>query len=247
MASKKEISFLITTNYDAKIIKRSVSLTTFRIILAVVGLVIALVAAGLVLAGASAQRMTRLAYLEYRNSRLEAEFAKLVMLRRRLAELEEQSKRMAEMLGVERTPPEVNWDAPALSAESGRSEMRVLGDLPTIVPLDEYVLSRGFSSRHQAVDLAARSGTAVHAAARGVVADLGTDTVFGKYVLLRHAEGYETYYAHLSLWRVKTGDSVRAGQVVGAVGSTGQSSAPHLHFEIRRYGQRIDPTGMMKF
>lgn len=244
---RKELSFLVTTNYDTRIIKRSVSLAAFRAVAALVVLLVVVLAAALVLAGAGAHRAVRLSYLEFRNRQLEVEFGRLNVLKQRVAELEEQSNRMAEMLGIDRTPPPVDWAA--TPADSDATAGRAIGNrtIPGIAPLDEYVVSRGYSSRHQAYDLAARSGTAVRASADGVVADAGTDTVFGKYILLRHAEAYETYYAHLSVWRVSGGDSVRAGQVIGAVGSTGRSSAPHLHFEVRHNGERIDPSGLVRF
>ncbi len=87
---------------------------------------------------------------------------------------------------------------------------------------------------HRAIDIAAPVGTAVHAADGGFVSFAGwTDVGYGYLVVIDHANGFATYYAHLSDFYVTAGQAVERGQVIGAVGSTGHSTGPHLHFEIR--------------
>src|SRR5438445_7606297 len=95
-------------------------------------------------------------------------------------------------------------------------------------------------------DIALPTGTTVRAAAAGVVAHAGTDTAYGLFVLLRHIDGYETMYGHASRLVVREGDSVVAGQVIALSGSSGRSTAPHLHFEIRREGKSLDPLTVVK-
>lgn len=244
--ARREISVIVTTNYDARIFKRSLSLPMVR---AVIGAAVFLALAALValiLAGAGAYRLGRLAFLESRNRQLEQEFQKFVLLKQRVVELEEQAQRMATMLGVEMTPPAVDWGL--MPVESvGAAGMTGTWPVPALPPLEDYVMSRGFGQSHKAVDLAAQAGTPVRAAGDGVVVELGTDSVFGRYVLLRHGQGYETYYAHMAEWRARVGDTLRAGEPLGAVGSTGRSSAPHLHFEVRRGKERIDPASLVRF
>lgn len=99
----------------------------------------------------------------------------------------------------------------------------------------------GTRVNHAGFDLAAATGTQVAAAARGTVVHAGPAGTYGNLVTLRHDNGFETRYAHLSAVDVKVGDQVEAGQDIGKVGSTGHSTGPHLHFEIRREGQAIDP------
>lgn len=97
------------------------------------------------------------------------------------------------------------------------------------------------TSLHPGFDLAAPTGTQVGAARGGEVVHAGPAGTYGNLVIVRHEGGFETRYAHLSEVHVKKGDRVEAGQDVGAVGSTGHSTGPHLHFEIRKEGKALDP------
>jgi len=94
---------------------------------------------------------------------------------------------------------------------------------------------------HQGLDIAAPSGTAVTAAAGGTVIMAQWYGGYGNYILIDHGGGYSTGYGHLSAIYVSNGQSVQRGQAIGAVGSTGQSTGPHLHFEVRIAGKPVDP------
>lgn len=98
---------------------------------------------------------------------------------------------------------------------------------------------------HQGLDLAARLGTPVTAAAAGEVVHAGPAGDYGNLVTVRHADGFETRYAHLSAIGVAVGDRVQPGQPLGNVGSTGRSDGPHLHFELRRRGEALDPAELL--
>lgn len=100
-----------------------------------------------------------------------------------------------------------------------------------------------FKSRrmHAGIDLAAPRGTPIYAAGDGVVEKAGWASGYGKFTLVRHVNGYETGYAHQSKIIVSPGEHVRQGQVIGYVGSTGNSTGNHLHFEIRINGRVVDP------
>jgi murein DD-endopeptidase MepM/ murein hydrolase activator NlpD len=104
---------------------------------------------------------------------------------------------------------------------------------------------RGGSVNHPGFDLAAATGTEVAAAARGTVVHAGPAGTYGNLVTLRHDNGFETRYAHLSEVDVKVGDLVEAGAELGKVGTTGYSTGPHLHFEVRHDGQAIDPVPLL--
>jgi murein DD-endopeptidase MepM/ murein hydrolase activator NlpD len=103
----------------------------------------------------------------------------------------------------------------------------------------------GGTVNHPGFDLAASSGTEVAAAAGGTVVHAGPAGTYGNLVTVRHDNGFETRYAHLSQVDVKVGDVVPAGAELGKVGTTGYSTGPHLHFEVRRDGVPIDPAPLL--
>jgi murein DD-endopeptidase MepM/ murein hydrolase activator NlpD len=99
---------------------------------------------------------------------------------------------------------------------------------------------------HPGIDIAVPLGTAVRASGGGRVAAAGYDPDYGLFVLLRHPGGYETMYGHASRLLAAEGDTVQGGQVIALSGNSGRSTAPHLHFEIRRDGRSIDPLSLVK-
>ena len=107
-------------------------------------------------------------------------------------------------------------------------------------------LTQGYKADHRAVDVAAPAGTVVTAADRGVVIRAGWNNQgYGQFVIVDHNIDYITLYAHMSEVLVEEGEVVAAGQVLGRVGSTGNSTGPHLHFEIRDFGRRADPLTLL--
>lgn len=100
-------------------------------------------------------------------------------------------------------------------------------------------------SFHTGLDIAAAFGENVYAAYSGTVRKTGSDSRSGKYVIITHSDNFETFYCHLSEICVSSGQSVNQGQVVALVGSTGWSTGPHLHFEIRSNGKRVDPLSVL--
>lgn len=112
--------------------------------------------------------------------------------------------------------------------------------LPTRGRLTSPFGLRG-GSRHTGIDLAAKTGTPVKAADAGRVSFVGTRGAYGKLIIIDHENGYQTYYAHLSSFSVKKGERVHKDQLIGTVGSTGRSTGPHLHFEVRIDGVPVNP------
>jgi murein DD-endopeptidase MepM/ murein hydrolase activator NlpD len=94
---------------------------------------------------------------------------------------------------------------------------------------------------HKGIDIAAKHGTDIVAMADGIVIFSGWKGGYGKIVEVRHANGLETRYAHNSANLAKEGDMVRKGQVIAKLGSTGRSTGPHVHFEVRRNGEAVNP------
>jgi murein DD-endopeptidase MepM/ murein hydrolase activator NlpD len=101
----------------------------------------------------------------------------------------------------------------------------------------------GFSAKHNGVDLAAPRGTKVRATADGVVSGIGSDAVRGKYIVVRHANGYASHYYHLYRFQsgIKAGISIRQSQIIGYVGRSGRTTGYHLHYGMMKNGRFINP------
>ncbi|MFB3816400.1 MAG: M23 family metallopeptidase [Candidatus Methylomirabilales bacterium] len=127
---------------------------------------------------------------------------------------------------------------------------RLLASTPAIWPV-EGLVTDGYGRRrspfsggvetHEGLDIAAPLGTPVRASADGVAAFAGPLASFGNVVFLRHGHGFATLYAHLARGAVYTGRPVRRGQVIGAVGMTGRTTGPHLHYEVHLRGVPVNP------
>lgn len=108
----------------------------------------------------------------------------------------------------------------------------------TLEPADQHCPGGHW---HSGVDLAVAAGTPVHASTAGRVRAFQTTTGYGLYIVVDRGDGASSLYGHLETELVSDGEVVSAGQVIGEVGSTGNSTGPHLHFEIRRQGLPVDP------
>jgi murein DD-endopeptidase MepM/ murein hydrolase activator NlpD len=96
-------------------------------------------------------------------------------------------------------------------------------------------------AHHAGIDFSAPVGTAILASGNGKVSKVGRDPAYGIYVEIEHADGFSSKYAHARATFVKEGQSVVRGQKIAEVGSTGRSTSPHLHYEISRHGNTINP------
>ncbi len=114
-------------------------------------------------------------------------------------------------------------------------------DAPEIKHLSSFGEARGNKRRHKGVDLGVRKGTAVLAAADGQVRFAGRVGEYGRCIILRHPGASETLYAHLRKIVVREGKAVSTGQVIGYSGASGNATAPHLHYEVHKNGQPVDP------
>ncbi len=187
--------------------------------------------------------------------RLTAENQQVHELASTLSDVEARYAQLRAMLGADVIPE------PPIAADSLPRTLAVLAQpadtrgcyelgasTPAHWPLDEPgVITRGpvgvgsSDEVHTGVDIAVPTGTPIRAAGGGVVTAAGQDAEYGLYVRIRHPEGYVSMYGHASRRLTATGDSVVAGQVIGLSGTTGRSTAPHLHFEISKDGTPVDP------
>lgn len=134
---------------------------------------------------------------------------------------------------------------------------KMLGSIPSIKPVRKDRLNKamsqmsGFGVRihpifkvakmHQGIDFAARTGTPIYATGDGKVIRAKSSSGYGKNVVLDHGYGYKSLYGHMSKILVKPGQKIKKGEKIGLVGSTGRSTAPHLHYEIHYKGKPINP------
>ncbi|MBH37728.1 hypothetical protein CL658_01710 [bacterium] len=125
---------------------------------------------------------------------------------------------------------------------------------PSIRPLYGRIMSRYGWRRHpiskkrrfhKGIDVASWTGAPIHVTADGIVEYAGWSRTFGYVVVVNHSYGYRTYYAHCSQILVKRKEIVKKGQVIAQVGSTGLSTGPHLHYEIRKWNQRLNPIAFL--
>ena len=123
--------------------------------------------------------------------------------------------------------------------------------LPLAMPVrDSFRYTSGFGRRwgrmHEGIDMAGPVGTPIYATGDGVVIQAGRASGYGNLIKIQHELGTETRYGHLSRIRVKVGDKVSQGDLIGDMGNTGRSTGPHLHYEVRMKGRAVDPMSFIK-
>jgi murein DD-endopeptidase MepM/ murein hydrolase activator NlpD len=234
----------------------------YYLLLAGLGAVVVMAIGGLFLTSWLGVRLRNVREIEARNVVLEEEAARVDYLERELEQLENIKLRILELAGVDvraeieaRTLDRIGEDEaertiPGITSAAGPvvapSTSVTHGTLPSLWPV-EGVISREFrsdgdpTSIHYGIDIAASHRAEVRAAGAGNIVFAGRDSVFGLMVVIDHGKTVLSYYGHNSELTVDEGDRVKRGAVIARVGSTGESSAPHLHFEVRKGGKPIDP------
>ncbi len=136
-----------------------------------------------------------------------------------------------------------------------KNKQQLLSHTPAIQPVSNKDLNRiasGFGYRidpvykttkfHAGLDFSAPQGTPIYATADGTVTTAGsTGNGYGNHVVIQHGYGYETLYGHMVRVKVRGGQTIKRGEVIGWVGSTGKSTGPHCHYEVHKNGEKIDP------
>lgn len=194
-------------------------------------------------------------------SRLRQENRQVTQLAATLAELEGRYDQVRAMLGIDIVPdrpPRIEnvlpMARPILAAIPGETDPYDPNQAtPVYWPLESFTfVTRGHSETgsgsgaHPGLDIAVPVETPIRASATGIVTEAGVDAEYGVYVRLIHVDDYETMYGHAMRVTVSVGDTVVAGQVIGLSGSTGRSTAPHLHFEVIKGGMSLDPGTVLR-
>ena len=238
-------------------VSRSYRLTYSRLrILMVVGLVAGIMFVGM--AGSwwyLAARAARVSNLEVRLEAMGHEQVRLEAVGADLAAAEEQYARLRSLLVPSLPPGDGGIWLPLSGGRASDGESGGVGvsgaTIPNVWPLSEkglitQGLLEGVEGEHPGLDIAVQTDSYIRAAGGGRVVEVGTDEVYGLFVVLDHGEGYTTVYAHTSAQMVEQGQQVREREVIALSGSSGQSTAPHLHFEILLDGSAIDPLTMVE-
>jgi len=205
--------------------------------------------------GFLALRAVRSFHLQVTVDSLQAERTQILSLAEELSRVEAEYENLRSLFGYGETPiaPDL-WLPP-----SGLPGSRTVGAgvaseefLPTSWPLTQpgYITQPLIGGEdlegHPGMDVAIPTDSYIRAAGSGRVVRTGDDPVYGLFVVLEHGEGYQTVYAHASGVFVERGQPVRRGEVIALTGSTGHSTAPHLHFEILLDGLPVDPLSMVQ-
>ena len=252
MADNRRLSFIIVPHGDLETRTYDISYGVLKTLL-VVGFVLLVVF--VVMASTwwfVATQAARVGGLEREVARLEAERAKVAELARDLAEAEQQYERVRQLLGVDGTGATSEVVLPPLRGETGAASAGVTEDTrPVAWPLTQAgfitQMRQGTAgSEHPGLDIAVPADSYIRAAGSGTVKDAGVDPVYGRYILIDHGDGLESMYGHASRLFVEAGDRVERNEVIALSGSTGRSTAPHLHFEIRDGGQPVDPLAYVR-
>jgi murein DD-endopeptidase MepM/ murein hydrolase activator NlpD len=194
--------------------------------------------------------------MKKRQAEMETQFGRMSEVNAEIARLKMVENKLNVMLGVSRQPDNLNLEqitahvpatgdtAAAGQPAAGLPAASRQTNVPAIMPCKGWI-SAGMAPGHTGVDIAAREGDPVWAAADGEISFAGWDNYFGNKIEIKHSDMLATLYGHNAKILVKAGDKVRQGQVIALVGTTGQSSGPHLHYEVRLNGQTVDPANYL--
>ena len=253
---ERRMTFIVVPNGGADLNTRSFEISYRR--LKAAGLVILVAVLLWVGMAASwwyvAAQAARVPGLKRQVALLEGERQRVVQLAEALTSLEQRYEQVRSMLGADQpTDTSGLWLPPVGGARGGGESQTdsAHASLPSSWPLTHkgYVTREHLGrirGQHPGIDIAVAEGSYIRAAGSGRVVEAGEDTIYGKFVRIQHSDGYESMYAHASQLFVDADAAVERHEVIALSGNTGRSTAPHLHFEIRKDGEPIDPRDIIQ-
>lgn len=262
----QKITFMVIPEGSNRIISKTLNSRLIKFLLAVLFLWLTSLVALTIMYSRLSVNAARAVMLEKDNDNLRRYIAKVVDIEESFKKNRELTARLAEMAGIDLNEidaqPELNLESlienypdsvvPDTQAHTEKPALSP-GELAKIRipqgrPLYGWV-SRSFkvdveneADKHTGIDFAVKRGTSVVATASGVVVFAGWDKTLGNLVIINHDDNYQTLYGHNDKLLVEKGQEVLKGDIIAFSGNTGRSSAPHLHYEIRKNGEPIDPT-----
>lgn len=249
----KYLTFLVVPHDERNVRRLRVSYRWIKIWAGLACMVLLLVVLAIATWGRVASRAGRASLLERENARLEAENEKVDEIAENLRKTEMAYYRIRDMAGL---PPEPGAEDPAAlvgEVQIGEPAPASATGAADSIPGGWPLALKGFQTAgytgeegHPGIDVAVPVHTPVLATARGTVSAADSDPVYGHYVVVSHAGGLETMYGHNAVLLVERGETVARGQPIAYSGNSGRSTAPHLHYEIRRAGRAIDPAPYLR-
>lgn len=244
--SNQQITIIVAGLSKDRSYRLSLSRTAAWLVIAAVGLVLVGFVVTVVFYVRTAAVAARAEALAIENARMADRSQQLVALQQEIDRLRSMEAKVLALMGID-----------TLAAGRGRweelTQMGAVADSAARLSEGEFVwpvtgvISRGYrldrdsGTPHLGLDIAGETGAPIRAAQAGLVEFAGRDSVFGNMVILDHGNELTSLYGHNSSLLVVEGDYVQRGQTIALMGSTGRSSAPHLHFEVREGETRVDP------
>ena len=257
--SGKYLTLLVVPHDERNVRRWRVSYRWVKIGAGVAAGLVVLAVVAIASYGLVASRATRATLLERENRRLAAENAKVEEIAQNLERTERAYDQIREMAGL---PPVARARPVGAREEPGPAgEVETDAELapppavaaPDSVPSGWPLALKGFQSagfsgtdEHPGVDIAVPVHTPVLATAAGTVTVADSDPVYGHYVVVDHGGGIQTMYGHNAVLLVEAGERVERGQTIAYSGNSGRSTAPHLHYEVRRAGRAVDPAPFLR-
>jgi len=246
---KKGYSILITSSDSGNSKHLFLSRMWFMVIMSLIIIVLVIIIVAASTYTSVYYRALEAQMLKRRNAEIEREFAKIEEIKRNLEIAEMNNEKLKVMLGIEKTPAiaePIITEANANYTDEINIYIEKDMNIPSLLPTMGKI-SRNYSPAHTGIDIAAPRFSPVIAAASGIVRATGWDPTYGNYIVIEHNRNYSTFYGHLYSMAVDKGDKVTGGKVIGTVGSSGKSTSPHLHYEIRFRDKPVNPMGYFPF
>lgn len=259
--TRRNPSVTIMVHRDGALPSRSVRLPLwlFRLLVVSGSVLAVVIAISAALYAPIVRTAARVPGLNRELAQLREENSQVRYLASTLEQMEQQYEQVRTMLGGDVVPPRPRsvtaLTVQPITARLPDEESAYSTGLsrPGYWPLDvRGIITRGTvtdsdgGEPHSGLDIAVPMGTPIRASGGGTVTGAGWDPEYGLFVLLAHPGAYESMYGHASRVLVGVGDTVQAGEVIALSGSTGRSTAPHLHFEVLHEGQPLDPRTLVQ-
>jgi murein DD-endopeptidase MepM/ murein hydrolase activator NlpD len=259
MADDRRLTLIVVPHGDLE--TRTLEIAYWKLKIGLILAIVLLLGFGFVVATwfPIAAQASRVPGLERDLAALEKEREQVAELADALAEVEAQYERVRQLLGADGSGRDGDPILPPLARDSARvvtpADTQDAATDTVAAVVDAWPLaSAGFVTRaqssgrvgHPGLDVAVPRNSEIRAAGPGVVREAGEDAIYGQYALIDHGGGLQSLYGHASRIVVTSGERIGRAQIIGYTGSSGRSSGPHLHFEVRKDGIPVDPLQYVK-